>query len=162
MGRSPFLFLYRVHPHTDLYHHTRAVFLRKCSHISISFTCVGWCHFWWSLVGMSVSPLIQVLLIVTKMSDFVSQVENLGYCFDFTTKSQENLLLFYKFFIYWLIKSVMFFVLFSWSSWVIKCISMKCSVTCLCLFCAAGVVRLFSKLLSYDFLYWIHSEFLKG
>lgn len=45
MGRSPFLFLRHVVPHTVLVDSTRAVFLGKSSQISVSFTFVGRCHF---------------------------------------------------------------------------------------------------------------------
>lgn len=53
-----------------------------------------------------------MLFIVTKMTDFISNVKNLDYCSDFTTESQESLLLFHKCFICWLIKSIMFFLSF--------------------------------------------------
>lgn len=44
---------------------------------------------------------------------------------------------------------------------ITKCLSVKCIVTCLCLFCAVVVGKLLSKLLKEDFSYWLYSEFFK-
>lgn len=85
-----FYFNIMFFPHRVLFDITTLIFLRKCSHISIFFTSVGWCHFWWSLIGMSeYLPFDCRYYLWLKWEIFVSKVEILGYCSGFTTNSQK-------------------------------------------------------------------------